>query len=155
MGKVRGLYLFTAVGNTRGCEIEFHSSVSLLQFVWYTIYGRTLQCTARSNIRDWRWKYAHCHYWCAKHACRKRLWRFLVQETADSRPVISETPEKTVEQCRLFKPDVLSVSDYQSIVNEALCGWREVRGNLYALRGESRGAHFSVNEKEKTCFQII
>lgn len=48
--------------------------------------------------------------------------RILVQETADSRPVISGTPEKTVEQCRLFKPDVLSVSDYQSIVNEALCG---------------------------------
>ena len=47
---------------------------------------------------------------------------FLVQETADSRPVISETPEKTVEQCRLFKPGVLFVSDYQSIVNEALCG---------------------------------
>ncbi len=33
--------------------------------------------------------------------------RILVQETADCRPVISETPEKTVEQCRLFKPDVL------------------------------------------------
>ena len=31
--KFRGLYLFTAVGNTRGCEIEFHSSVFLLQFV--------------------------------------------------------------------------------------------------------------------------
>ncbi|MCI5947453.1 MAG: hypothetical protein MRZ22_00710 [Oscillospiraceae bacterium] len=45
-----------------------------------------------------------------------------MQETADSRPVISGTPEKTVEQCHLFKPDVLSVSDYQSIVNEALCG---------------------------------
>ena len=48
--------------------------------------------------------------------------RILVQETADCRPVISETPEKTVEQCRLFKPDVLSVSDCQSIVNETLCG---------------------------------
>ena len=48
--------------------------------------------------------------------------RILVQETADSRPAISETSEKTVEQCRLFKPDVLSVSDYQSIVKEALCG---------------------------------
>ena len=50
------------------------------------------------------------------------LERIFVQETADCRPVISETPEKTVEQCRLFKPGVLSVSDYQSIVNEALCG---------------------------------
>ena len=48
--------------------------------------------------------------------------RIFVQETADCKPVISETPEKTVEQCRLFKPGVLFVSDYQSIVNEALCG---------------------------------